>query len=152
MTTRMALTAAVASVLFAAAVAIPTDLLDTPAFSREIPPTWWSWPALASSSILAGLLVSSYVAAPAATRDGDRSPCRGGYAGSVLTLFAVGCPVCNKLVLVALGSAGALSWFEPVQPILQLSALALLGWALRRRLAGQQRCELPASTPGCADA
>lgn len=28
------------------AVAIPTDLVNTPVFSREIPPNWWSWPAL----------------------------------------------------------------------------------------------------------
>ena len=52
----------------------------------------------------------------------------------------MGCPVCNKLVLLALGSAGALTWFEPVQPVLQVLAIALLAWALRRRLRGELSC------------
>ncbi len=133
-------------------MALPTDLVDTPLFSREIPPTWWSWPALASSSILAGLLVSTYVASRSDAPDVDRGARRGGYAGGLLTLFAVGCPVCNKLALVALGTAGALSWFEPVQPLLQVAAIALLTWALRRRLVGQQDCELPVLTTRSADA
>ena len=43
-------------------------------------------------------------------------------AGAV-TYLAVGCPVCNKVVLVALGTSGALSWFAPVQPLLGLAAV-----------------------------
>ncbi|GIM63480.1 hypothetical protein Pve01_80590 [Planomonospora venezuelensis] len=58
----------------------------------------------------------------------------------MLTFFAVGSPVCNKLVLLALGSAGAMVWFEPVQPLLQLAALGLLVWALRVRLRGELAC------------
>ncbi len=58
----------------------------------------------------------------------------------LLTYFAVGCPVCNKLVLLALGSAGAVTWFEPVQPALQAVAVALLLWALRGRLRGELAC------------
>lgn len=36
------LVAAVAGVSYALLVAVPTDLVDTPLFGREIPPTWWS--------------------------------------------------------------------------------------------------------------
>jgi len=94
--------AAAASVTFALLVAVPTDLVDTPVFGREIPPTWWAWPALLASSVLGGLLVATYVSPVL----GDTAPVRrGGYAGGLLTFFAVGCPVCNKLVLLALGSA-----------------------------------------------
>ena len=53
--------AAASAVVFALAVALPTDLIDNPVFSREIPPTWWSWPSLVVSSMLAGLLVATYV-------------------------------------------------------------------------------------------
>ncbi len=142
---RRRLAALGAAVAFVLVVAVPTDLIDTPVFSREIPPTWWAWPALAVSSALGGLLVATYVAAP------DRQPevaatRRGGWIGAFLTYFAVGCPVCNKLVLLALGSAGALTWFEPVQPVLQVLAIALLAWALNRRLRGELSC--PAVTPG----
>ena len=135
--------AAAATLAFVLLVAVPTDLIDTPVFGREIPPTWWSWPSLLVSSVLGGLLTATYVRAPAQPdRDATR---RGGWIGAALTYFAVGCPVCNKLVLVALGSAGAIRWFEPVQPVLQVLAVALLTWALISRLRGETTCRL--STP-----
>ena len=133
------LVAAAGTIAFALFVAIPTDLVDTPVFGREIPPTWWAWPALLVSSVLGGLLVATYVN-PLVD---DTAPTRrGGYAGGLLTFFAVGCPVCNKLVLLALGSAGALTWFEPVQPLLQVAAVGLLAWALLARLRGERSCRL----------
>jgi hypothetical protein len=134
-----------ATVGYALLVAVPTDLVDTPFFSREIPPTWWSWPALVVSSVLAGLLTATYVARPGTPEALDRSA-KGGYVGGFLTFFAVGCPVCNKLVLIALGTSGALTWFEPVQPVLSLAAIGVLAWALRTRLRGDVACALPPST------
>lgn len=144
---------AVASAVgYALLIAIPTDLIDTPVFSREIPPTWWSWPALVVSSVLAGLLTATYVRVPGTSEpaggpddDGvelDRSA-KGGYLGGFLTFFAVGCPVCNKLVLLALGTSGAMTWFEPVQPVLSLAAIGVLVWALRVRLRGDVSCAVP---------
>ena len=131
-------TAAVATAVVALLVAVPTDLVDTPYFSREIPPTWWSWPALAASALLSGLVVATYVDPPRTDDTGSRSSLLGG----ALTFFAVGCPVCNKLVLLLLGTSGALTWFEPVQPLLQVAAVALLGWALVARLRGEVACTL----------
>ncbi|GHJ59805.1 hypothetical protein NOK12_23230 [Nocardioides sp. OK12] len=142
--------AALAALGFALVVAVPTDLVDTPLFGREVPPTWWAWPSLVVSSVLAGLLVATYVAAPDQPSPDQQGPDpagRGGWVGGTLTFFAVGCPVCNKLVLLALGSAGAMTWFEPVQPVLQLLAVALLAWALRRRLLGESSCAAPTPTP-----
>ena len=135
--------AAGSGVGFAVFVAVPTDLIDTPLFWREIPPTWWSWPAVIVSSLLAGLLTATYVATPA---DHTRPARRGGYAGGLLTFFAVGCPVCNKLVLIALGSAGAMTWFEPVQPLLQVAAIAVLAWALRQRIRSERQCRTTTTT------
>ncbi|MFD2081629.1 hypothetical protein SAMN05421678_12836 [Actinopolymorpha cephalotaxi] len=134
------------AVLFAVVVAVPTDLIDTPLFSREVPPTWWAWPALAASSALAGLLTATYVSPISAVRS---STSHGGYAGGLLTFFAVGCPVCNKVVLLALGSAGAMTWFQPVQPLLQIAAVGLLIWALRQRVRGERQCRIaqPERTP-----
>lgn len=138
------LVAAGSTVAYALLIGIPTDLIDTPVFGREIPPTWWSWPALVVSSVLAGLLTATYVADPAApAEEGTDRSVKGGYVGGFLTFFAVGCPVCNKLVLLALGTSGALTWFEPVQPVLSLAAIAVLVWALRTRLRGQVSCALP---------
>ncbi len=125
-----------------ALVGVPTDLIDTPLFSRAVPPTWWAWPALILTAGLTGLLVATYVATPVDTESG-RSASRAGSLGGVLSFFAVGCPVCNKLVLLALGTAGALRWFEPVQPILSIAGLLLLGWALRVRLRAERACPVP---------
>ena len=38
-----ALATAVFTVIF---IAVPTDLIDTSLFSRQVPPTVWSWPVL----------------------------------------------------------------------------------------------------------
>lgn len=133
------LVAGAAALAYVVAVGIPTDLVPNPIFGREIPPTWWSWPALAVSAVLAGLLAATYVNAPAPAGDADA---RRGAAGGLLTFFAVGCPVCNKVVLVALGSAGAMTWFEPVQPFLQLAAIGLLAWALDTRIRTQFACAI----------
>lgn len=138
-----------AALAYLLAVGMPTDLVPNPVFGREIPPTWWAWPALAISAALAGLLAGTYVDTRAETADRDAQR---GLTGGVLTFFAVGCPVCNKLVLLALGSAGAVTWFEPVQPLLQLLATGLLLWALDTRLRKQLTCPLPARRTVATDA
>jgi hypothetical protein len=66
---------------------------------------------------------------------------RGGMAG-MLSFFAVGCPVCNKLVVVALGTTGARQWFEPLQPALAVASIVLLAWALRARLRSATVCSI----------
>lgn len=63
--------------------------------------------------------------------------------GGVLAYLAVGCPVCNKLVLVALGSSGAMTWFAPLQPILAGLGVVVMVWALLIRLAGEVSCPTP---------
>jgi hypothetical protein len=133
------LTAAVAATVVVLAIAVPTDLVDTGLFGRAIPPTWWAWPSLLASAALAGLLLASYVAQPERLET-ERATTRGGWIGTALTYFAVGCPVCNKIVLLALGSTGAVTWFQPAQPLLQVAGLVLLAWALRRRLLGELSC------------
>jgi hypothetical protein len=127
-------------------IAVPTDLIDTPFFSRQVPPTVWSWPVLIVSAILAGLVTATYVAYPegAAPR---RSESRLGMAGWMITFFAVGCPVCNKIVLLALGATGAIQFFEPVQPYLAGASIALLAWALYARVTRENSCTLPARAP-----
>jgi hypothetical protein len=64
----------------------------------------------------------------------------------VLSFLAAGCPVCNKLVVLAVGTTGALDYFRPLQPLLGLASLVLLGVALRVRL--QVRAPRPATAGG----
>ncbi len=73
-----------------------------------------------------------------------------GIAGGALAWFAVGCPVCNKIALLALGYSGAITWFAPVQPFLAVLALALTVVAVVYRLSGQIECPLPQSKSGAS--
>lgn len=144
----VAAAAAIGTVLL---IGLPTVLIPNPVFGREVPTVWWNWPALLVAAALSGLLVATYVRQPssavvAATLD-EETGSRRGMLGGVLTFFAVGCPVCNKVVLLALGSSGAMQWFAPVQPLLAVAATAALAWALHTRLAGERACAVPAA-PG----
>ncbi len=139
------------TVLCIVLVAVPTDLIDTPLFSREIPPTWWAWPGLLASSVLGGLIAATYAPTVSRPPRAERPATRSTSAAGLLTFLAVGCPVCNKLVLVAIGSAGAVTWFQPFQPLLQLVAVVLLGWALTRRLRERRQCRLPVSSTTVPD-
>ncbi len=140
------LTAAAAAVASVVLVAVPTAMVPTPVFGRSVAVTWWSWPVLLLTAVLAGMLAATYVRSDHLAPDevADK-PARWGAAGGVLTFFAVGCPVCNKLVLIALGASGALRWFAPIQPVLAVAAVVVLAWALRVRLAGEQGCPVPAA-------
>jgi len=134
----VALGAAVATYVV---IGIPTVLIPNPVFGREIPPTAWSYWAAAITAVLSGLLMATYVATPAESqREGKL-----GVAGSIVAFFAVGCPVCNKLVLLALGSTGAIQFFEPVQPYLAVAAIGLLLWAFVARVRRERACVLPAA-------
>lgn len=115
---------------------IPTAMIDNSWFTRMTPITWWSYPAWIVSAILVGLLAATYVGNPQA--GGVKSAAGGG----LLTTLAVGCPTCNKLVVMALGTSGALSIWAPLQPLLALASIALLVWVLRRRLQ-PVTCRLP---------
>ncbi|WP_197413445.1 MULTISPECIES: hypothetical protein [unclassified Mycobacterium] len=96
---------------------MPTDIIDTPLFSRDVPVRWWEYPVLLAT----GLLTVAWFAIEGSRRNS-------GFVTSGLTLvtFAVGCPVCNKLVLLAVGTSGALGLWAPVQPALAALSLALL--------------------------
>ena len=152
------------AVLTALMIGLPTDVIPNPVFGRQVPVTWWSYPVLALTAGLAGVLAATYVhmakdrpartgstastpqarqADRAAPQDGDMVTTRSlrlPAAGGLLSWFAVGCPVCNKLVLLAVGATGAVKWFAPIQPALAGLSLALLAASVVVRLRGMRRC------------
>ncbi len=134
-------TAAASALAIVALIGVSTAMVPTPIFGRAVPTTWWAWPMLAITGILGGLLAATYVRDPAAPPRESRY----GLAGALLSYFAVGCPVCNKLALLALGYTGALQWFAPIQPFMGLIGIGLIGWALWRRLASENACSTTAS-------
>lgn len=136
----------------ALAIGLPTDVIPNPVFGRQGTPVEpWALPVLAMTAVLSGLLFATYVDAGAADEtdeidqvSGLDRPSRFGSFGGLLSFFAVGCPICNKVVVIALGTSGALTWFAPVQPYLGVVALGLLAWALRVRLRGEVACTVDA--------
>jgi hypothetical protein len=144
-------TAVASGIGVAVLVALPTAVIPNPVFGRAIAVTWWSYPVVVLTGILGGLLFATYVqesagdAVEAVDARGDEvdRASRLGMAGAVVSFFAVGCPVCNKLVLLALGATGAVSWFAPVQPFLAVASVLLMAVALRIRLRGERSCRVP---------
>lgn len=134
-----------AGLLVSLLIGLPTDVIPNPVFGRPVAVTWWSYPTLVITAVLGGLLAATYVGArsgASASLDGVDAPTRRGGIAGLLSFFAVGCPVCNKLVIVALGTTGARQWFEPVQPVLAVASIVLLGWALRSRLRSASACPI----------
>jgi hypothetical protein len=124
----------VAAVAFTA-VAIPTAIIPNPIFGRQVVVRWWDPVVLAVSSVLIGMLWAARRSpAGSPVEPAEASARKRSLVGGALTFLAVGCPTCNKLVLVVLGTSGALSWFAPVQPILGVAAVVLLAVTLRRTL------------------
>jgi hypothetical protein len=121
-----------AAALAAVVTGVPTDLIDTPLFGRQIAVTAWAYPIWIVSSLLIGLLVAT-----------ELSPGKPATGGGLLAVLAVGCPVCNKPVLLLAGTSGALGWFAPLQPALGGLAVLLLGAALVVRLRSSGACRIP---------
>lgn len=86
-----------------------------------------------ASSPLIGMTIATYLAAPHRSDHASDGQLRLGL-GSLASYFAIACPVCNKIVLLALGTSGALTVFAPIQPLIGLLSLALLAATLVYRL------------------
>lgn len=148
-TSRQFFVAAATALGFALLVGIVTVLIPNPWFARDIDTVWWNYPVLALTAVGSGMLTATYVRPSSAQQvapdtdlasKAEKRSARMGVAGGLLTWFAVGCPVCNKIALLALGYSGAITWFAPLQPVLAIVALVLTCLALVWRLRGQVAC------------
>ena len=124
---RMLLFALIGGAFTLAVVGGPTDVVPNPWFTRMTPVRTQDYVFLALTVALAALLAASY----AVPRTAGCSIQQGKtFSGGLLSVLAVGCPVCNKIVLLLLGTSGALTYFEPIQPILGLLSVGLLAAAV----------------------
>ncbi len=152
--------------LSALAYGLVAAIIPNPVFGRQIPPEPFAVAVWLLSAPLMGIIGATYsspwapattplvilggdgtasvrpATAPASsttTLDDERATWLGGVA-SFGAFLAIGCPVCNKLALLLLGTSGALSIWAPIQPILGAVSLALLMatvvWRLRLRATG----------------
>lgn len=137
------------AVAFAASLAVfaflgfTTALIPNPVFGRPIAAPAWGPLVLTATAVLAGVILATYVKTPAGAD--TETATRKFTAGGILTFFAIGCPTCNKLVVIALGSSGAITWFQPIQPVLAAAGVALLAIVAVIRLANDTECHLAAA-------
>lgn len=148
---------AAAAVLGLVAFGLVSAIIPNPVFGRQIAPEPFAIIVWLVSGLLMGLLAGTYLApapampaafpAPGGTiaveadaGSAARSTSALGYAGGLAAFLAIGCPVCNKVALVLLGTSGALSIWAPLQPLVGLASVGLLAaslaWRLRMRARG----------------
>ena len=161
--------AAVWAAVSLVAFGLVSAIIPNPVFGRQIPPEPFAIVVWVASAPLMGMLMATYTAphgrpteaAPvalplalpsasgAAISAGtagvaaDTAEARGTTLGTLAgfgAFLAIGCPVCNKIALVLLGTSGALTIFAPIQPVIGAVSLALLAgtlaWRLRSRATG----------------
>jgi hypothetical protein len=133
--------AAAAAVAVALAVGVPSAVVPNPFFHRMTPVPWWSYVAWILTAVISGMLAATYARRPSYP---SSAPARAGLVANVGSLLAVGCPVCNKLVIAAIGVSGALNAWAPIQPLIAATSVALLGWALWRRMTAVRACPVAA--------
>lgn len=126
------------------AMGVPTGVVPTSFYTRMMPVTWWDYPVWAVSALLVGLIAATYVRVGGATPAAPDRTYRT-IGASLLSAFAVGCPICNKLVVALIGVSGALSYWAPLQPVLGVLSIALLLTGLAVRLRGAVACAAPAA-------
>ncbi|MEP6693723.1 MAG: hypothetical protein ABJB39_03675 [Chloroflexota bacterium] len=121
--------------------AVTTAVIPNPFFIRMTPVRPLDYLFLALGVALFATLTATY-ALPGPERGVNR-----GVAGGILAGLAIGCPVCNKVVVAVLGVAGALSYFEPIQPLLGVFGIALLALGVLVQLDGAAACRTPTPLP-----
>lgn len=110
-------------------IGLPTAVVPSPFFGRSVPVRPQDYLFLGITTLLAALLGATYAfPSTCPLQEGKLT------AGGFLSFLAVGCPVCNKVAVLALGASGALTYFAPIQPFLAAASMVLLGYALFLRM------------------
>ncbi len=133
---------------------LASAIIPNPVFGRSIAPEPFAVAVWIASAPLIGIVTATYVVPPptpplAATIELRAEPAPAaddagggalGWIGGFAAFLAIGCPVCNKVALLVLGTGGAMSIWAPLQPLVGVASLALLAgtlaWRLHRRAQG----------------
>lgn len=123
-------------------IGVPTRLIANDWFIRMTPTRTQDYVIWALSAPLIGLLAGS-LALGRASQTGEGKLVSSG----MLSYLAVGCPVCNKIIVFLIGTSGALTFYAPLQLYLGIGSVLLLAWALALRgRAVTLGCDVPAQS------
>lgn len=118
---------------------VPAAIIETPFFVRMTPVRLQDYIVWYITAILVGLIAGTYTLPV-------RASCQGKVTtGGILSLLAIGCPICNKIVVLLLGISGALAFFAPLQLYIGIVSVVLLAWTLLLRVHA-----IVGSSPGVA--
>lgn len=143
---RFWLVAALSTTASLLVLGVPTAVIPNPMFIRMTPTETFNLVVWLVSAPLIGFLVATYVRprGHAVSHRLDEPGAGRATLGGVGAYLAIGCPICNKVVVAALGVSGALSMFAPLQPLIGAGSVVLLGvtlgWRLRVRARRCERC------------
>ena len=113
---------------------ILTAVIPNPLFVRMTPTESLSEARWILSALLSGPLIGTYVvAAPGSQLERGEGRARSALAG-IGAYLAIGCPICNQIIVAVLGVSGALIVVAPVQPFLGTASVFLLAATLAWRL------------------
>lgn len=115
-------------------IGLPTAVIPNQWFRRMTPTRPQDYVFLTATALVAAAIGATYAHQSACLWQEGKVT-----ASGVLAFLAVGCPICNKVVVLLLGVGGALEYFAPVQPVLGLTSVALLGFTLFLRLRAIRR-------------
>jgi hypothetical protein len=135
------------------AFGLVSAIIPNPIFGREIAPEPFAYAVWIASAPLMGIVAATYTAPPVAAaavttlaprdpeaREEQRDGTLLGTFASFGAFLAIGCPVCNKVALLLLGTGGAMTVYAPIQPFIGAASLVLLAgtviWRLRLRARG----------------
>ena len=109
---------------------IVTVLIKNPFFIRMTPVYWYDYVFLVLTSILSGAYIGLWHYNKNNQKNINSKCDYAATGGSVGGFFSFGCAICNKLLIWILGLSGVLAYFMPIQPILGVVSVILLGYAV----------------------
>jgi hypothetical protein len=119
-------------------IGIPTVLIPNTFFSRMTPTSPQDYVIWGISVAFIGPVMALAILYPTGSTTGSANrPGEGSgraLAGTLLSFFSVGCPICNKFVVLLLGIGGAMTFFNPLRPFLGIASIVLLGVTLFLRV------------------
>ncbi len=141
---RFALAAIAGTILSMLILGIPTAAIPNPWFTRMLATDATNVAVLIASAPLMGALIATYIAPTSATPDPHGARVAPTSAAGIGAYLAIGCPICNKIIVGVLGVSGAVNVFAPLQPLIGAVSIVLLAvtlaWRLRKRVTGCSAC------------
>ncbi len=105
----------------------PTGLIPNPVFTRMIPSLPLDYVFLALTSVLVGAYAGLHFYGK---QENTKSQNATAYSGVIGGIVAFGCPICNKVFVMALGTTSVMTYIEPYRPIIGAISVIIMGLAV----------------------